>query len=48
MAKPPAKPLAKHAAETSAEIPKAGDKAPAFALPRDGGGTVSLKDFAGK
>jgi thioredoxin-dependent peroxiredoxin len=25
-----------------------GDKAPAFALPRDGGGSVSLKDFKGK
>jgi thioredoxin-dependent peroxiredoxin len=25
-----------------------GDKAPAFALPRDGGGAVSLADFAGR
>jgi len=25
-----------------------GDKAPAFRLPRDGGGTVSLADFAGR
>jgi len=25
-----------------------GDKAPAFKLPRDGGGTVALKDFKGK
>ena len=25
-----------------------GDKAPGFTLPADGGGTVSLKDFAGK
>jgi len=25
-----------------------GTKAPAFSLPRDGGGTVSLSDFAGK
>jgi peroxiredoxin Q/BCP len=25
----------------------AGDKAPGFTLPRDGGGTVSLKDFLG-
>ena len=25
-----------------------GDKAPAFTLPRDGGGSVSLKDFAGR
>ena len=48
MAKSPAKPAAKHPADTTSEIPKAGDKAPAFSLPRDGGGTVSLKDFAGK
>jgi peroxiredoxin Q/BCP len=34
--------------ENTAETPQAGDKAPAFALPRDGGGTVTLKDFAGK
>jgi thioredoxin-dependent peroxiredoxin len=27
---------------------KIGDRAPAFTLPRDGGGTVSLKDFKGK
>ncbi len=26
----------------------AGDKAPAFTLPRDGGATVSLKDFIGR
>jgi len=26
----------------------AGDKAPAFTLPRDGGATVSLKDFMGR
>ena len=25
-----------------------GDKAPSFTLPRDGGGTVSLRDFAGR
>jgi peroxiredoxin Q/BCP len=25
-----------------------GDKAPSFSLPRDGGGTVSLKDFKGR
>lgn len=29
-------------------VPAAGDKAPAFTLPRDGGSTVSLSDFAGK
>ena len=28
--------------------PKAGDTAPGFSLPRDGGATVSLGDFAGK
>jgi peroxiredoxin Q/BCP len=28
--------------------PSAGAKAPAFNLPRDGGGTVSLADFAGR
>lgn len=27
---------------------KVGDRAPAFSLPRDGGGIVSLKDFKGK
>jgi peroxiredoxin Q/BCP len=34
--------------DTTGETPQPGDKAPAFALPRDGGGTVALKDFAGK
>jgi peroxiredoxin Q/BCP len=34
--------------ESSSETPQPGDKAPAFALPCDGGGTVSLKDYAGK
>ncbi len=34
--------------ETMAKSPQSGDKAPAFSLPRDGGGTVSLKDYAGK
>ena len=28
--------------------PQTGDRAPAFTLPRDGGGQVSLSDFAGK
>lgn len=28
--------------------PEAGDKAPAFRLPRDGGDTVSLRDFKGR
>jgi peroxiredoxin Q/BCP len=40
--------MAKSPAKHPAEFPKAGDKAPAFSLPCDGGGTVSLKDFAGK
>ncbi len=31
-----------------AHMPTAGAKAPAFTLPRDGGGTVSLDDFAGR
>jgi thioredoxin-dependent peroxiredoxin len=31
-----------------AELPAPGTKAPAFSLPRDGGGTVSLADFAGR
>jgi peroxiredoxin Q/BCP len=30
------------------DTPQPGDKAPTFTLPRDGGGTVSLKDFAGQ
>ena len=29
-------------------MPNPGDLAPGFSLPRDGGGTVSLSDFAGK
>lgn len=29
-------------------VPAVGAKAPAFTLPRDGGATVSLSDFAGK
>jgi thioredoxin-dependent peroxiredoxin len=28
--------------------PTAGSKAPAFSLPRDGGGTISLADFSGR
>ena len=31
-----------------ADGPPAGTKAPAFTIPRDGGGTLSLKDFAGR
>ncbi|GLH75259.1 peroxiredoxin [Bradyrhizobium sp. SSBR45G] len=47
--------VAKPAAKTKAAAPAAagtglaeGAKAPAFKLPRDGGGTVSLADYAGK
>jgi peroxiredoxin Q/BCP len=29
-------------------VPQAGEKAPNFKLPRDGGGTVSLADFKGR
>lgn len=29
-------------------MPDIGEKAPSFTLPRDGGGTVSLSDYAGK
>jgi peroxiredoxin Q/BCP len=32
----------------SGQIPKIGAKAAAFTLPRDGGGSVSLADFAGR
>lgn len=32
----------------SSQRPEAGQLAPDFSLPRDGGGTVSLSDFAGK
>jgi peroxiredoxin Q/BCP len=31
-----------------AEGPEVGESAPKFTLPRDGGGTVSLKDFSGR
>ncbi|MBA4791139.1 MAG: peroxiredoxin [Rhizobiales bacterium] len=31
-----------------ADFPAEGAQAPDFSLPRDGGGTVSLKDFAGR
>ncbi len=33
--------------KTTADLPAAGTKAPAFSLPRDGGSTVALADFAG-
>ena len=35
-------------ARTMSETLVAGDKAPPFRLPRDGGGSVALTDFAGK
>jgi peroxiredoxin Q/BCP len=38
----------KKLAKTTADLPAAGTKAPAFSLPRDGGSTVALADFAGK
>src|ERR1700675_1429290 len=48
-AKQPAqKPSAGKKARNAAAGPSAGTKAPAFSLPRDGGGTVSLADFAGR
>jgi peroxiredoxin Q/BCP len=34
--------------DSTMDGPEVGTKAPAFTLPRDGGGTVSLKDFAGR
>jgi peroxiredoxin Q/BCP len=55
---PPKKPLAEKASEsTASRTPHAaalsgplaeGSKAPAFSLPRDGGSTVSLDDYAGQ
>ena len=48
-AKQPArKPSAPPKARSAAAGPAPGTKAPAFSLPRDGGGTVSLADFAGR
>jgi thioredoxin-dependent peroxiredoxin len=44
--KPPAQAIATPAAGKSGLVE--GAKAPAFHLPRDGGGTVSLSDYAGK
>jgi thioredoxin-dependent peroxiredoxin len=43
-----AKKPAKRVAVTKAAMLAPGAKAPAFTLPRDGGGTVSLADFAGR
>jgi peroxiredoxin Q/BCP len=48
-AKPKAKPAAKQAAAATVQGKiKPGMKAPAFKLPRDGGGEVSLADFKGQ
>ncbi len=48
--KAPAKAHAKARAKPAkpTQLPEVGAKAPGFALPRDGGGTVSLADFAGR
>ncbi|MGA2894762.1 MAG: peroxiredoxin [Xanthobacteraceae bacterium] len=35
-------------AEKPVPAAEVGDKAPSFSLPRDGGGTVALQDFAGR
>jgi len=43
-----AKPSSPAKAKNSSELPAPGSKAPAFSLPRDGGGTVALADFAGR
>jgi peroxiredoxin Q/BCP len=43
----PLKPAAKRPVKHAAKLGP-GAKAPAFSLPRDGGGTVSLADFAGR
>jgi len=42
------KPAGGQKARSAAAGPSPGAKAPAFSLPRDGGGTVSLTDFAGR
>jgi len=46
--KPAQKPSGGQKARSAAADPSPGAKAPAFSLPRDGGGTVSLADFAGR
>jgi thioredoxin-dependent peroxiredoxin len=47
-AEKPAKRKASSKASSKAAMPARGAAAPAFTLPRDGGGTVSLADFAGR
>jgi peroxiredoxin Q/BCP len=46
--RPAQKPSSGQKASSAAAGPSAGAKAPAFSLPDDGGGTVSLADFAGR
>jgi len=46
--KPAQKPSGGQKAGSAAAGPSPGTKAPAFSLPREGGGTVSLADFAGR
>jgi thioredoxin-dependent peroxiredoxin len=43
-----AKPPKAEKRDSAVGMPAVGTKAPAFTLPRDGGGAVSLKDFAGR
>lgn len=43
-----AKPAAAKTSKKAVELPAPGGKAPAFSLPRDGGSTIALADFAGK
>jgi peroxiredoxin Q/BCP len=45
---PAQKPSSGQKVHSAAAGPSAGTKAPAFSQPRDGGGTVSLADFAGR
>ena len=40
--------LTEHKVKTAPDGPGPGAKAPAFTLPRDGGGSVSLGDYAGR
>jgi peroxiredoxin Q/BCP len=46
--KPTSKPLKSDRSASPKSAPVEGGKAPGFELPRDGGGTVSLADYAGK
>jgi peroxiredoxin Q/BCP len=49
VAKKPAKKQSGRSKSTvGVELPSPGTKAPAFTLPRDGGGAVALADFAGR